>query len=716
MRRLPLICLVFAVATFSGSPSRAQSPPVLDIQGDHFTVNGSPQFLVFASYFDGLRSNDVAGDLEFFRTRVHGVRVFATWWNYGADLNTCPSTKATDSIFDGEGNIRESVWGRFTNLLDTAGAKGLIVDLSFARETVSAPTPGNPDADMTEANFVKGIKAVATLLAGTRRHVYFDLQNEWQNHITPAKIAEAAAEVRAADPGRKITASNYQSTSSFLGAPPVDFFAAREDRFSPNWYSNDMNTLLNGPDGNSGFRQYGVPVHMQEGGSFTTMACNGTLTTPSTAAERNRWKEAAANAKRYGAAAWTFHTRSGFQLNLTSNFVAKASPDEEAQIGALAGELTTVPNSSWGVAAFGVTPTAFPAVVVAGGAPLGITRLASKPTWNAVPLVPWLHVIPASGTGSYLEVHYDQNPTTATRIGQVSVSGTLVTVTQRGRATTSDFDFDNRTDLGGYVRGTALSQWDIRRSTDGAVITTSWGFPNDIPVSADYDGDGRTDHAVFRPSEAKWYVHPSGAGVQFGLLNDIPVPGDYNGDGATEYAVFRPAEAKWYIHPSGTVVQFGLLNDIPVPGDYDGDGRTDLAVFRPIDSLNEYNNPGWYWRRSSDGQVWSAQWGLAGDIPVPADYNGDGITDLAVFRPNASPNATWFVRQSPSGSLASVAWGLAGDIPAPADYNGDGWADLVVYRPSDQKWYVWQWGIGPTVSGLSLPVNVPAAKRPGQPQ
>jgi hypothetical protein len=90
----------------------------------------------------------------------------------------------------------------------------------------------------------------------------------------------------------------------------------------------------------------------------------------------------------------------------------------------------------------------------------------------------------------------------------------------------------------------------------GTPYALGWGGDaSDVPVTGDYDRDGKTDIAVYRTSTGAWYVLPSRGGAPYGLgwggdPSDKPIPGDYNGDGITDLAVYRASSGAWYVIPS----------------------------------------------------------------------------------------------------------------------------------------------------------------------
>jgi len=225
--------------------------------------------------------------------------------------------------------------------------------------------------------------------------------------------------------------------------------------------------------------------------------------------------------------------------------------------------------------------------------------------------------------------------------------------------TLADFDGDGDTDISVYNESTG--RWNIIDQ-----ISTSWGFPGDLPVPGDYNGSGETDIAILRPSTGKWFIKDQGRLFWY-YPGDIPVQADYDGDGVVNIAVLRPSTGRWYIHGMGNFKWY-QDGDIPVPCDYDGDGADEIAVFRP--STNSWNILGGV----------SIPWGYPGDIPVPADYDGDGTCDIAVYRPS---NGFWFIKDQ-----GYIHWGYDGDIPVPGDYNGDGATEVAVIRPSTKRWYI----------------------------
>lgn len=246
------------------------------------------------------------------------------------------------------------------------------------------------------------------------------------------------------------------------------------------------------------------------------------------------------------------------------------------------------------------------------------------------------------------------------------------------RNTRFDFDGDGKADIALFRPSDRV--WYLNRSTAG-FLATQFGLSDDKPVVADYDGDGTADIAVFR--DGVWYYLRSAdfsfGFRSFGQAGDIPQPGDYDGDGKADFAVFRPTEspARWYVQAStqgfsSDSIGLELSTDKPVADDFDGDGKTDLAVFR---------DGNWFYKHSSNQTITHYQFGLAGDKPVLGDFDGDGRSDYAVFRPS---NRVWYVQKTTDGFYA-VNWGLPDDLPVPADYDGDGKTDIAVYR--DGIWY-----------------------------
>ncbi|MGI8884316.1 MAG: carboxypeptidase regulatory-like domain-containing protein, partial [Pyrinomonadaceae bacterium] len=249
-----------------------------------------------------------------------------------------------------------------------------------------------------------------------------------------------------------------------------------------------------------------------------------------------------------------------------------------------------------------------------------------------------------------------------------------------------DFDGDGKTDLAVYRPNDNAGEADflIRNSSDNLLQNVAWGSVGDVAVSSDYDGDSKTDFAVFRPSTRTWFILNSSnfsiTTVNFGLADDVLTPADYDGDNKSDIAVFRPSNGNWYRLNSSdeqlSVHQFGTKGDLPVQADYDGDGKTDTAVFRPSNGI-------WYVLRSSDKGFAATKFGLNADKPVVGDYDGDNKADFAVFRP---ADKNWYLLQSSQGFKA-VNFGLSDDKILQADFDGDKRNDIAVFRPSTNVWY-----------------------------
>lgn len=273
--------------------------------------------------------------------------------------------------------------------------------------------------------------------------------------------------------------------------------------------------------------------------------------------------------------------------------------------------------------------------------------------------------------------------------------------------------------------------WLLADTQGRPLATAVFGMRDGLPVAGDFNGDGRSELGIYR--QGTWWLDLNGNGrwdeddlwVQLGQPADRPVVGDWDGDGKADLGTFGPQwpgdaralefepglpDAANRFHrrlnsrpknlppdpqeaTSGVrtakrtvtgklrkdlidhVFQYGSEGDVPVAGDWNGDGISNIGVFR---------EGTWYLDTDGDGRFSPSDevvhFGRPGDIPVVGDWTGDGTTKLGVYR-----QGQWYLDTNGNRTLdaqdATFRLGDAGDIPVVGDWNGDGKDDVGVYRP-----------------------------------
>jgi hypothetical protein len=220
----------------------------------------------------------------------------------------------------------------------------------------------------------------------------------------------------------------------------------------------------------------------------------------------------------------------------------------------------------------------------------------------------------------------------------------------------------------GDYNGDGTSELAVFRPASGlwaarGVTRVYFGRSGDLPVPGDYRGDGTTIPAVFRPEGGLWAVR-GWSRLYFGGAGDRPVPGVYGPGDAWVPGVFRPSTGLWAVR-SLTRAYFGGFGDLPVPGDYGGSGRWHLGIYRPGSGL-------WAIRGLTRFYFGSGS-------PVPADYGGEGTSRSAVFE----AGGRWRVR-----GLSVFTYGAGGDLAVPSGYRGDRLDRPAVFRPESGLWAV----------------------------
>jgi serine-aspartate repeat-containing protein C/D/E len=250
---------------------------------------------------------------------------------------------------------------------------------------------------------------------------------------------------------------------------------------------------------------------------------------------------------------------------------------------------------------------------------------------------------------------------------------------------TGDFNGDGKSEVGIYYKGEWFLDLNGNGQWDAEDLWAKLGSDADRPVTGDWDGDGKDDIGIFGP---RWPRDPIHIEFDPGLpdqdnqrpikmrAKNVPPNPEQATDG--ERLMRLTSQGKERADLIDHVFEFGQSNDVPIAGDWNGDGIRSIGIFR---------DGKWHFDTDGDGR-WSdgdqtATFGQKGDLPVVGDFNGDGVEEIAIFRAGK-----WIIdtngnrRIDPSDR--TIEFGQAGDLPTTGDFDGDGVDEPAIFRPAQQ--------------------------------
>jgi hypothetical protein len=321
--------------------------------------------------------------------------------------------------------------------------------------------------------------------------------------------------------------------------------------------------------------------------------------------------------------------------------------------------------------------------------------------WNTVP------VLFAAGSGGWTNAN-NAAPSWANQPGVRGILG--------------DFDGDGDTDVAFHRPGGPWNSVPLLFSNGAGgwsqvnAGAPSWANqPGVVGIAGDFNGDGRTDIAFHRPGgswstvpvlfakgSAGWNSSNRPAPSWANQPGVVAIAGDLNGDGRTDIAFHRPG-GPWSTVPVLLAKGDGAWDSAntaapswanqpgvkAIPGDFDGNGRGDIAFHRPggpwstVPVLFSNGNGSWT-SKNSGAPSWANQPGVEA---VAGDYDGNGRTDIAFYRPGgpwstvpvllSNGNGSWTSKNS-----AAPSWANQPDVVAiPGRYNADARSDIAFHRP-----------------------------------
>ncbi|MDI1463142.1 DUF2961 domain-containing protein [Catellatospora sp. KI3] len=277
--------------------------------------------------------------------------------------------------------------------------------------------------------------------------------------------------------------------------------------------------------------------------------------------------------------------------------------------------------------------------------------------------------------------------------------------TTRAR-TVSDVNGDGRDDVVDFTRGTLADVYTGLSTGSAFGAAAKWNdffaVDTEIPLTGDFNGDGRDDIATFtRGSTADVYVALStgtafGGGAKwhdwFAAGTETPAVGDVDGDGRDDIITFTlgstgdvyvalstgssfGAGVKWHDN-------FGYGTELPAVGDVDGDGRDDILTFTRGGGADVYASLSDGSRFVQDAWKWHDSIAPGTDLPGVGDADGDGRDDVITFTRGSTADV-YVYRSGGSGFANAVKWhdgfAINAETPGVGDFNGDGRSDVATY-------------------------------------
>ena len=192
------------------------------------------------------------------------------------------------------------------------------------------------------------------------------------------------------------------------------------------------------------------------------------------------------------------------------------------------------------------------------------------------------------------------------------------------------------------------------RTSSGQIMAYTYGRPGDIPMVADWNGNGQDTVSIVR--DGTWHINErlSGGDSQrtftYGRVTrgDVPIAGDWNGDGTDTIGIIRDGE--WHLRhdqrggPGEVVFTYGRITrgDLALIGDWNGDGADKIGIVRERE---------WHLRDSLAGGPADTSYiygrVLRGDTPVMGDWTGNGVTTPGIVR-----DGEWHLRNVHEGGNA----------------------------------------------------------------